>query len=45
MVFSFIGGFISLWGMGYVGVSVAEALSWYFSILVNKICKIMKIFG
>ena len=25
--------------------SVAEALSWYFSILVNKICKIMKIFG
>ena len=22
--------------------SVAEALSWYFSILVNKICKIMK---
>ena len=27
------------------GASVAEALSWYFSILVNKICKIMKIFG
>ena len=25
--------------------SVAAALSWYFSILVNKICKIMKIFG
>ena len=25
--------------------SVAEALSWYFSILVNKIGKIMKIFG
>ena len=27
------------------GISVAEALSWYFSISVNKICKIMKIFG
>ena len=25
-------------------VSVAAALSWYFGILVNKFCKIMKIF-
>ena len=30
---------------GLLGTSIAEALSWYFSILVNKICKIMKIFG
>ena len=28
-----------------IEASVAEALSWYFSILVNKICKIIKIFG
>jgi hypothetical protein len=30
--------------MKAVGLSVAAALSWYFAILVNKICKIMRIF-